>query len=463
MWFWAQLIDVSLLVTIGLIFLVSLIGGYLRGSRRDPCLRSFDGYHITLERADGKHVWGIMELEATGLELRYRNAVQDEEHIEASYILYADEYEDIRALFRYVDDLSDENQRKRNADLQKAFSPGLLRLVGRRTRHFTSTASESLAEVFGLLVGRLRKPAGRYITDSSEAHLRSLGANVIGRVGASHDPLLERYIGEKVVIEVLESGDEIHEHVGIFKNYSADFIEILDVQFPQRHRLELGGQRSQKTEWLSAQVDGKTLKVTNNTTRPILIQSVGTGDKEEMINVVAAARETIELYPENLTEAVRLNTRVVRELDMIVPRTRCLVRHRASSYKQELIPEIVFDLGIVLRGNSLAEARETRLRRQLQANPRSALAAVNLGAVLMQRGEYDEADQWLQKGIDARAELPDNGRRARMLLNELNRRRAKAPVYLGSHQQMGSNLSTAVHSVDDITVALAAHTPRMFF
>ncbi|MEZ4705742.1 MAG: hypothetical protein R3A44_00970 [Caldilineaceae bacterium] len=341
MLFLAQLFDVSLLATIGLIFLVSLVGGYLRGSRRDPCLRSFDGYHVTLERADGKHVWGVMELEATGLELCYRNAVQDEEHIEASYILYANEYEDIRALFRYVDDLSEENRRKREADLHKAFSPSLWRLLGRRTRHFAATASESLAEVFGLLVGRLRKPAGRYITDSSAAHLRDLGANVIGRVGTSHDPLLERYIGEKVVVEVLESGDEVHEHVGIFKNYSADFIEILDVQFPQRRRLEVAAESGHESEWLTAKVDGKTLKVTNNATQPILIQSIGMGDREEMLNVVAAARETIELYPENLDAAVQLNTRVVRELDMIVPRTRCLVRHRATSYKQELIPEII--------------------------------------------------------------------------------------------------------------------------
>ncbi|MEZ4661362.1 MAG: hypothetical protein R2911_27750 [Caldilineaceae bacterium] len=458
-----QLFDVSLLATIGLIFLVSLVGGYLRGSRRDPCLRSFDGYHVTLERADGKHVWGVMELEATGLELCYRNAVQDEEHIEASYIMYADEYEDIRAIFRYVDDLTEENKRKREADLQRAFYPSLLRMLGRRSRHFTATASESLAEVFGLLVGRLRKPAGRYITDSSEAHLRDLGANVIGRVGTSHDPLLERYIGEKVVVEVLESGDEVHEHVGIFKNYSADFIEILDVQFPQRHLLDLAAERERESVFLTAKVEGKTLKVTNNTTQPILIQSIGAGEQEEMINVVAAARETIELYPQNLNEAVQLNTRVVRELDMIVPRTRCLVRHRASSYKQELIPEIVFDLGIVLRGNSLAEARETRLRRQLQANPKSALAAVNLGAVLMQRGEYDEAERWLQQAICAKADLPDNGRRARMLLSEMQRRRAKSPIYLGGRPQLGANLSTAVRSVDEMTAALATHTPRMYF
>lgn len=54
----AQIFDVSLLATIGLIFLITLVGAYLRSSRRDPCLKSFEHYHITMECVDGKVAWG---------------------------------------------------------------------------------------------------------------------------------------------------------------------------------------------------------------------------------------------------------------------------------------------------------------------------------------------------------------------------------------------------------------------
>ena len=185
-----QLFDVSLLATVALIFLVSLLGAYLRASRRDPCLRAFDGFHVTLERADGKHVWGVMELESTGLELRYRGAIQDEQHLESSYILYADEYEDIRAIFRYADDLSEDNRQKRAENVHKSVHPNLWRRFIRRCQTFITMASDSMGEVMGLLVGRLRKPVGRYITDTSEAQLKDLGVNMIGRVGTAHDPLL---------------------------------------------------------------------------------------------------------------------------------------------------------------------------------------------------------------------------------------------------------------------------------
>ena len=53
---------ISSFVTIGLIFLVTLIGAYLRIAVRDRCLKYSDGFHVTVERADGKLVWGVMSL-----------------------------------------------------------------------------------------------------------------------------------------------------------------------------------------------------------------------------------------------------------------------------------------------------------------------------------------------------------------------------------------------------------------
>lgn len=186
-------------------------------------------------------------------------------------------------------------------------------------------------------------------------------------MGTDHDPLLERYIGEKVVVEVLETGDEIHEHVGIFKNYSSDFIEILDVQFPQRQLLALTPTSALQSGWVTAEIEREGLKVTNQTDQPILLQSIDSGEEEEMLNVVVDDRDTIEIFPETKSERIELHIRVVRELDMIIPRTRCLVRHRASRHKPEMLLELIFDLGVVLRGSSLADARETRLRKHVNS------------------------------------------------------------------------------------------------
>lgn len=203
-------------------------------------------------------------------------------------------------------------------------------------------------------------------------------------------------------------------------------------------------------------MEGEALKVTNQTEQPVLLQSIGSGEEEEMLNVVVDGGDTLELFPETKSERVELHMRVVRELDMIIPRTRCLVRHRASRHKPEMLPELIFDLGVVLRGSSLADARETRLRKQLKHTPNSALAAANLGAILMQKQHYTEAERWLRKAERARYSLPDNGRRTYMLLNELKRRRDKSPTQIGSPRHLGSNLSTEVEEVNGLTAGLIA-------
>jgi hypothetical protein len=414
--------DVTLLATIALIFLASLVGAYLRARRRDPCLKSFIGFHVTLEHVDGRLIWGQMSLEATGLELRYKNSIQDDNHVESSYVLYGEEFIDIQAIYRYADELDEESKHRREKDLKKSFHPGLLRRIIRSIRNFISLASDSLSEVVGLLIGGLRRPAGRYISDEGEAHLKSLGSTVVGHAGHGYDPLLENFVGQKMVFEVVED-DEVHEHVGIFKQYSADFIEILDVQFPQKQALTIDVEGVQAARHVRAVLDGGILKVTNESQQPVLLQSLVLGQEEEEFNVVVDSGETVILHPGRSVIGGKLNLRVVRELDMIVPRTRCVVRHRAEFYQTSILPAIIFDLGIMVRGADKMEVKEAQLRTQLAQNPSSAMAIANLGAILMKKQQYDEADRLLRKAWKMRYSLPDNGRRTRLLLQELARKR----------------------------------------
>ena len=426
-WF-SEVFDVTLLATIGLIFVATLVGAYLRASQRDRCLKSFTGYNVTLEQADGRVVWGTLDLVSTGLELRYASSVQDMRHIESSFILYGDEFASIQAIYRYTDQLSEENRRRRQKDLNRSFHPGPLRRLVRSLRNFTSFASESLGEVIGVIVGGLRRPAGRYITDAGEAQLKNLGSTFISHAGTGYDPLLERFIGHKMVFELVE-GDEIHEHVGVFKQYSPDFFEILDVQFPQRQALVIGETGQLTSEHVLVTKDEKALRVANQSPQLILLESLQTGEQEEFLDVVVDVGETVDLFPETESAGARLNFRVTRELDMIVPRNRCVVRHRAEFHRPEVLPSIVFDLGVRLRGGSKQAVRETRLRQQLQDNPNAVLAMSNLGALLLQKQEYAEAQQLLQQAWRLRFSLPDNGRRTQLLLQELERKQGDLPRY----------------------------------
>lgn len=417
--------DASLLYTVGLIFIATLVGSYLRSRRKDPCLHSFENFHVTIERTDDKIVWGVLEVEPSGLELIYRDNVQDAKHIESSYVLYGEEYKDIQAIYRYADQLTPENKKRRARDIERSFHPGPVERGKRSLRKFIGTASESINEVLSVLVGRAKKPAGRYINDDNEKSLYRLGENLIGHAGGVFDPLLERFIGQKVVVEMMED-DEVHEHVGIFKNYSPDFIEVLDVQFPQKQVMPLGPHGCEGEGCLRVAVEGEKLTAANPGEQPVLIQTLKMGQEEKLLNVVVDSGESVDIFLENPPEEAVLHVRVVRELDMIVPRTRSLIRHRAERFYQEQLTDIIFDVGVLLRPGRLQAERERRLRDALKRSRMDGLAAANLGALLLQKKEYEEAGQWLRHALSIRNSLPDNGRRAEMQLRELDRRQERS-------------------------------------
>ena len=128
------MVDTSFLLTLAIIFLAALLGSFLSGRRRDPCLRDFDDYHVTVEKKSGRIIWGNLHLFAAGVELEYKTNVQDQAHIETSYLLYKEEYKDVQAFYRYADELTPEDQRQRERDLRRSFHPGPARVLSRKTR-----------------------------------------------------------------------------------------------------------------------------------------------------------------------------------------------------------------------------------------------------------------------------------------------------------------------------------------
>ncbi len=424
-----MVVDWSLIITLGVIFFITLLGAWLRSRRKDECLTAFEGYHVTLERVDGRIVCGTVHVEPTGTEFLYRHAVQDQHHVEASYILYQSEYENIQAIYRFADDLDEANRVRRTKQIKQWFNPGPLRLFMRKTRNFLSTASDSFNEVIGIMVGRARKPAGQLMTDTSESYLKQFGGDLIGHAGHRHDPLLERFIGQRVVFELSEDG-EVHEHVGIFKNYSADFLELLDVQFPVREILKLTSSEPAESWGVTAKMVDGDLHISNACNYPVLLQKmVPDQAEEELLDVVVDAAEEVVLYQDQYIQSAQLSIKIVRELDIIVPRARCVIRHRAAHVETNYLPDIIFDLGLVLRSRSRDTVREARLRESLQQDQLNAIAAANLGALLVRQGKYDEAESYLNSALEMRNSLPDRGRRAQMGLREIGRRRNRGKTY----------------------------------
>jgi hypothetical protein len=219
-------------ITVVSIVIFTVFAAFIKGRSRDKCLLDFAQNLVGLEEKSGRLIYGKLRVENTGLELSYpekhRNRAGDEE---ASYILYKSEYPNIQTLIRYHDELSEENKRKRQRQLQKVYHPGALNRTGRRIQNFFKTVRDSVMDVVNLLIGQAkRKAAVGTVLTSQDKYVSRMKQELAGSLGTAFEPLLERHIGKKVVLE-LKKGDKIVQYAGVLKDYTSEFIEIMDVDY----------------------------------------------------------------------------------------------------------------------------------------------------------------------------------------------------------------------------------------
>ncbi|MHC4645599.1 MAG: hypothetical protein ACYTBJ_08850 [Planctomycetota bacterium] len=222
----------ALAITIIFIVLSTLVAAFVRRRKKDKCLKDFANCMVTVEDTAAKAIWGRLSVENTGLELVYAQKHQDQDgHYETSYILYKHEYPRITALIRYHDQLSDRNKERREKELKRIYHPTFLRRLKRKIQNIFKTVRDSVAEVINILISQAKKttPAGT-VLKTQDKYVSQMKEELMGAVGTSYEPLLEKYIGRKVVLELVKA-DRICEYSGVLKEYTADFIEIMDVNY----------------------------------------------------------------------------------------------------------------------------------------------------------------------------------------------------------------------------------------
>ncbi len=219
-------------LTIIFIIVAAVFAAFIRGRKIDKCLKDFRGDLVTLELTDGKIVWGRLDPVNTGIELLYEQSHKDNSgHVETSFILYKQEFPMILALLRYHDKLTPQARQERKAQLKKVYHPKLLRRSLRKLRNFCNTVRDSVLEVADLFIGQAKKKAlfGQALA-GQDKYVTQIKQEFVSSLNTAFEPLLERHIGHKVVLE-LTRGDKTEEYSCILKDYSAEFIEALDVEY----------------------------------------------------------------------------------------------------------------------------------------------------------------------------------------------------------------------------------------
>lgn len=218
-------------ITILIIIVTTLAASYIKRVTKDKCLRSFEGFIVTLELADGSRQCGKLEVENTGIEVIYVEQRTEGDIIRMSHIIYKDEYAGLNAVLRYHEELTEKSRKKRAEALEKTYHPNILRRIRRKIINFFKLIKDSLMEVAAMISGKLKTagPAAGVIA-GNEKYTGRVNQELVNTIDASYDPLLEKYIGNVVAID-LKKTEGITRLAGILKEYTQNYIELLDVRY----------------------------------------------------------------------------------------------------------------------------------------------------------------------------------------------------------------------------------------
>jgi len=232
--FWGTFITENMtMISVVFIMLSGFLAAFIRRRSKDVCLRDFSNYLITLELNDGKKAWGKLRVEITGMEFTFREKHIDAQgHYESTEILYKFEYNKIHALVRYHDDLNDINQIKRGKTLAATYQPSFIRQWGRKAKNAFKTLRDAVVEVINLFIAQAKggKGGSATVMAKQDKHVNKMQKDLVGTIGTSFEPILESYIGRKVIVDIL-ADDGVIKYAGVLKEYSAAFLEVMDVAY----------------------------------------------------------------------------------------------------------------------------------------------------------------------------------------------------------------------------------------
>lgn len=334
---WMILLDNVLAFTIVIIILASVINAFFRQRSRDKCLKDFKDFFITLIMKNGKTVWGKMKLFSSGVELEYKQPYYNEKdsHYEHSYIILHDELEsNIQAIHRYHWDITPKNKKQRNRSIKRTYKPNIFRRFGRGLRNIINTLKDAFNKSLNLIIGQI---GGKIAGGKATQDITSVGSSIIDVVGNAYDPILEKYIGRKIIMEINENGT-LREYEGILKEYTTKYMELVNVKYNFEFEIELS-KISTNNEFFKIVFNKKSnfiLEINNSTPTELLFATVKGSDFGEDISKTLKPNEKIEFSLEKYKKIkeLKLVFKTSRYIDIITPRSLIKVKH--GSKKEQL-------------------------------------------------------------------------------------------------------------------------------
>jgi hypothetical protein len=336
-------INNALYLSLLLIIVSSVISVFFAGRKKDRCLKDFNRFLSYVYMKNGRHVYGVLRVFGTGIELVYRHNHQDKQgHIESSFILYSWEFAEIKYVKRFHKELALKNRKKRIKDIRTVHHPSIFRMSRRKLRNFLSTFQDGITRSLNTVINTFatRNPKSRF--SQQQKDISGIGTQVVDVACHSYDPIIESYIGHFIVLELLENG-VINEYCGILKEYTQNFLEVLNVMEIESYDYQIRSGEAIDDNWLNLHWKDNQFCIENKGDWPVFIQTAYLSDSLIIKDHLLAEKNCFRLDHDakqnsdsTADELLDVHLLVPNIFDMVVPRPLGQVRHGCPRRKHNI-------------------------------------------------------------------------------------------------------------------------------
>jgi hypothetical protein len=331
-------------MTVGLIFFITILSAVLQRVTKDKALKLFHKYHISFLAENRPTTWGDLYVHSQGVELLFDQPYTTRRGIvKSSSLVYEDEFTTMVCMTRSVHGLSAAETAHRKAQIHRTFNPNLAHRSWRWSRNLLNTLRDAISKTLSLVIGRITSTgattsgAGAVISTQA-SDINNLTGSVINLAANAYEPLLERYIGKPVVVEIvvpLLPGAtpppvglaNTAEFPGYLVDYTQRFLAVFNVDHQPVETIEItlekGKPASPELADLTFTLSPFSMVISCVGRDAFVIRKICCAQETSDLGVALIPGTSVILNP--IEHATTITVERTRSIDLLVPRTRARI------------------------------------------------------------------------------------------------------------------------------------------
>lgn len=221
----------ELWLPMALLFTAATITAIAARRKRDRCLKYFNREPVMILMQSGKWLWGRFIAYPKAMELVFETPEKDEAGLKkASYVLYSPEVDGIKKILQPLPEVGTKAHNRWKKEIKRIANPSLLRRFRRWIWNMFNTLRDAISQSLGMVIGTMKKSTPMGKVAGADKRAGDIGNTLLGTVPNAYEPVLEKYLCKRVIVEMLEDG-KVLEFAGLLQEYSGKYILLRNVAY----------------------------------------------------------------------------------------------------------------------------------------------------------------------------------------------------------------------------------------